>query len=221
MIVNRISDLIVFKTLKNIKHGFLEIKNFDGNVLKFGNINEKLKARIEIKHPSLNYNLIRNGSIGLAESYMHGYFETDNLSNLIEITAKNIKLIYKFSGILDFSAINFLKNKIIKNTCKKKFHVSPFIEMNCTYFFKILKPTNKISLIIDQYDDEGKLLYASQDGNRVDLNNKNLILSYLLHPLMTFKIIAAIHFEAFKLWIKGIKFVKKKLNIKNNISIEN
>ena len=84
-----------------------------------------------------------------------------------------------------------------------------------------MKPTNKISLIIDQYDDEGKLLYASQDGNRIDLNNKNLILSYLRHPLMTFKIIAAIHFEAFKLWIKGIKFVRKKLNIKNNISIEN
>ena len=112
-------------------------------------------------------------------------------------------------------------DNLIKNTCKKKFHVSPFIEMNCTYFFKILKPTNKISLIIDQHDDEGKILYASQDGNRVDLNNKNLILSYLRHPLMTFKIIAAIHFEAFKLWIKGIKFVKKKLNIKNNISIEN
>ena len=51
--------------------------------------------------------------------------------------------------------------------------------MNCTYFFKIRKPDNKISLIIDQYDDYGKLLYASQDGNRIDLNNKNLIL-YIL-----------------------------------------
>ena len=38
---------------------------------------------------------------------------------------------------------------------------------------------------------------------------------------MTFKIIAAIHYEALKLWLKGIKFVKKKLKIKNNISIEN
>ena len=119
MIVDKISDLIVFKTLKNIKHGFLEIKNFDGEVLKFGNINEILKVKIIIKHPGLNYNLIRNGSSGLAESYMQGYFETDNLSNLIEITAKNIKLIYKFSGILDFSAINFLKNRIIKNTKKR------------------------------------------------------------------------------------------------------
>ena len=58
MIVNKISDLIVFKTLKNIKHGFLEITNFNGEVLKFGDINEKLKARIEIKHPSLNYNFV-------------------------------------------------------------------------------------------------------------------------------------------------------------------
>ena len=109
----------------------------------------------------------------------------------------------------------------IKHTCKKKFHVSPFIEMDCTYFFKILKPSEKISVIIDQYDEEGKLLYASQDGDRIELNNKNLVLSYLRHPLMTFKIIVAIHFEAFKLWTKGIKFVKKRFKIKNNISIEN
>ena len=109
----------------------------------------------------------------------------------------------------------------IKHRCKKKFHVSPFIEMDCTYFFKILKPSEKISVIIDQYDEEGKLLYASQDGDRIEFNNKNLVLSYLRHPFMTFKIIVAIHFEAFKLWTKGIKFVKKRLKIKNNISIEN
>ena len=110
---------------------------------------------------------------------------------------------------------------LIQHVCKKKFHVSPFIEMDCTYFFRVLKPTNKISVIIDQHDNEGKILYASQDGTRIDLNNKNLILSYLKHPLMTFKIILAIHFEAFKLWTKGIKFIKKKIKIKNNISIEN
>jgi DUF1365 family protein len=38
---------------------------------------------------------------------------------------------------------------------------------------------------------------------------------------MTFKIIVAIHYEAFKLWAKGIKFIKKKIKIKNNITIEN
>ena len=112
-------------------------------------------------------------------------------------------------------------NDILQHSCSKKFHVSPFIEMNCNYFFKILKPGEKISVIIDQYQSNEKLLYASQDGKRVNFTSAELIKSYLKHPLMTFKIILAIHFEAFKLWVKGIKFIKKKLKIKNNITFEN
>ena len=92
--------------------------------------------------------------------------------------------------------------------------------MDCNYFFRVLNPTEKLSVIIDQYDSEGKILFASQDGIRSDLTSMNLMNSYLKHPLMTFKIISAIHFEAFKLWIKGIKLVKKKLKIKNNITFE-
>ena len=114
------------------------------------------------------------------------------------------------------------KNKnLIQHVCKKKFHVSPFIEMNCVYFFRLLKPGNKISVIIDQNDKEGKILYASQDGVRSELNNNTLIKVYLKHPLMTFKIILAIHFEAFKLWTKGIKYLRRKIKIKNNITLEN
>ena len=113
------------------------------------------------------------------------------------------------------------ENNLIQNNCTKKFHVSPFIEMDCNYFFRILKPGDKLSVIIDQYDQVGKILYASQDGKKANLTGKELIKSYLKHPLMTFKIISAIHFEAFKLWIKGIKLVKKKLKIKNNITVEN
>ena len=109
---------------------------------------------------------------------------------------------------------------LIQHVCKKKFHVSPFIKMNCIYFFRLLKPGNKVSVIIDLQDPEGKILYASQDGTRRELNNKNLIQSYIKHPLMSFKIIVAIHFEAFKLWSKGIKFIKKKIKIKNNITTE-
>ena len=59
-----------------------------------------------------------------------------------------------------------------------------------------------MSVVIDQRDDEGKLLFASQDGIRSELSTKNLIISYLKHPLMTFKIISAIHYEALKLWLK-------------------
>ena len=112
-------------------------------------------------------------------------------------------------------------NSLLKHNCEKKLHVSPFIEMNCNYFFKILKPSEKISVIIDQFQFNEKILYASQDGDRTDFTSLELIKSYLKHPLMTFKIIGAIHFEAFKLWIKGIKLVKKKFNLKNNITFEN
>ena len=112
-------------------------------------------------------------------------------------------------------------NNLSQHNCSKKFHVSPFIEMNCSYFFRILKPGEKISVIIDQYQLDEKILYASQDGNRVDFTSRELLKSYLKHPLMPLKIISAIHFEAFKLWVKGIKFIKKKLKIKNNISFEN
>ena len=109
---------------------------------------------------------------------------------------------------------------LFEHSCKKKFHVSPFIEIDCTYFFRILKPENKLSIAINQNDNEGKLLYASQEGKKKHLNNKNLIISYLFHPFMSFKIIGAIHFEALKLWLKGVKLVKKKLKIKNNITFE-
>jgi len=110
--------------------------------------------------------------------------------------------------------------KLYQHNCPKKFYVSPFIEMNCQYFFRLIKPGEKISVIIDQYQTDEKILYASQDGKRADFNTKELIKSYIKHPLMTFKIISAIHFEAFKLWAKGIKFIKKKIKIKNNITFE-
>jgi len=110
--------------------------------------------------------------------------------------------------------------KTVQNKCKKKFYVSPFIKMDCEYHFKTLNPREQLSVVINQNDKDGKLLFASQDGISKAFNNKNLILSYLTHPLMTFKIIGAIHYEAFKLWAKRIKLIAKKIKLKNNITIE-
>jgi len=113
-------------------------------------------------------------------------------------------------------------NKLaLTHNCNKKFYVSPFLEMKCKYFFKILNPGNKLSIIINQHDTRGKILYASQEGTKQILSNHSLIKTYLKHPLMTFKIIVAIHFEAIKLWLKKIKLVSKNIKIKNNITLEN
>ena len=145
------------------------------------------------------------------------FFVYDQNENLISILFE-VKNTFGEQHTYIFKAEN---NNLLQHNCSKKFHVSPFIEMNCNYFFRILRPSEKISVVIDQYQLNEKILFASQDGKRVDFNSKELLKSYLNHPLMTFKIISAIHFEAFKLWIKGIKFIKKKFKIKNNITFEN
>ena len=67
---------------------------------------------------------------------------------------------------------------------------------------------------------EGTLLTACQVGNKVEITSKNLLFQFLRHPLMSFKVILAIHFEALRLWLKGVKLVKRKIKIKNNLSIE-
>jgi len=146
------------------------------------------------------------------------FFVYDNLEKLVSILYE-VKNTFGEQHTYVFRVND--KNNLIKNNCTKKFYVSPFIEMDCKYFFKILKPANKLSVVIDQYDNDGKILFASQDGERTELNSTQLIKSYLKHPLMTLKIISAVHFEAFKLWLKGIKKVKKKFNIKNNLTVEN
>ena len=144
------------------------------------------------------------------------YFIYNNHSELISIFYE-VKNTFGEQHTYIFKAQD---EKTVQNKCKKKFYVSPFIEMDCEYHFKTLNPREQLSVVINQNDKDGKLLFASQDGISKDFNNKNLILSYLTHPLMTFKIIGAIHYEAFKLWAKRIKLIAKKIKLKNNITIE-
>ena len=93
--------------------------------------------------------------------------------------------------------------------------------MRTFYNFRLLKPGTIISIFIKQTDIDGTLLTACQSGKRLELNSFNLFVEFLIHPLMSFKVILAIHFEAFRLWSKRIKHVKKKIKNKNNLSLEN
>jgi len=181
MLIYKISDLIVFNVLKNIKHGFLEIKKVDGEVLKFGNPDENLRVFLEIKDESLNYNLIKSGSIGLGESYMKDLFTTNNLSDLIELTAKNIKIIYKFSGIFDLPFINFIKNKIIKNTkSRSKENIAKHYDLGNDFFSLWLDKTLTYSSAI--FENPKQDLFNAQ-------NNKYQKLIDLLKPTNGSKIL--------------------------------
>jgi hypothetical protein len=92
--------------------------------------------------------------------------------------------------------------------------------MKTFYNFRLLKPGKSINIQIKQTDSYGLLLLAQQVGKKINLNSKSLFYQFLKHPLMSFKVIVAIHFEAFRLWSKGIKLVGKKMKIKNNLSLE-
>ena len=153
---NLLSDKIVFNSLKLIKHGFLEIQNHDSKIYKFGNESELLRAKIKINKPGLTLQIIKSGSVGLAEAYMRNEFETDNLTNLIEITAKNIKIVYKFSGIFDLSMINKLKSIFIKNNkSRSKKNISKHYDLGNDFFSLWLDPSLTYSSAIfeKQKDD--------------------------------------------------------------------
>ena len=181
MIIYKISDSVVFNALKNIKHGFLEITKINGEILKFGDPSDDLKVTIQIKNESLTYNLIKNGSVGLGESYMKDFFTTNNLSDLIELTARNIKIIYKFSGIFDLSVLNFVKNKFIKNTKNRsKENIAKHYDLGNDFF----------SLWLDK-----SLTYSSAifENSKQDLslaqNNKYQKLIDLLKPASGSKVL--------------------------------
>ncbi len=110
--------------------------------------------------------------------------------------------------------------KIITQTCNKKFYVSPFMEMETAYNFRLAEPKETLSIFIKQTDNKGMLLTACQIGKKEQISTKKLVQNFFKHPMMTIKIIMAIHFEALRLWKKGVKLVKKNSKVKNNLSIE-
>jgi len=112
------------------------------------------------------------------------------------------------------------ESKIITQNCNKKFYVSPFIEMQTNYNFRLAEPKETLRVFIKQTDVDGMLLSACQVGRKEDISTGQLLINFLKHPMMTIKIIMAIHFEALRLWKKGIKLVKRKEKIKNNLSLE-
>ena len=111
---------------------------------------------LRLKKPGLTFEIINKGSIGLAESYMRGDFDTNNLTDLIEIAAKNINKVHKFSGILDFPLVNYFKKFFIKNTKKKsRENISKHYDLGNEFFSLWLDKTLTYSSAIfeDQKND--------------------------------------------------------------------
>lgn len=95
-------------------------------------------------------------------------------------------------------------NGAVRHECAKGMYVSPFVPMDCRYRFRIAPPDETVLVAIDEADRDGPLLFASFAGKRRPLTDRMLVKMLFTYPLMTLKIMGAIHWEALLLWFKGV-----------------
>jgi len=93
---------------------------------------------------------------------------------------------------------------VIDQRCDKQMYVSPFNGMDLRYRFRIAAPGESVSIGVSVHDADGAVLNARQDGRRTALSDLALLRVFLTHPLLTLKVVAAIHWQALRLWIKRV-----------------
>jgi len=94
----------------------------------------------------------------------------------------------------------------IRQSCRKQLHVSPFLDMDMTYRFRVAPPKARMTVSITGSDVEGVMIVAAMNGERRRLDDRALIGAFASVPFMTLKVVATIHWEALRLWFKGARF---------------
>ena len=133
---NYLADQFVFWNLKKISYGYLELIDVKGYKYFFGNKESPLNAYIKINDPSFTSKLLRKGSSGLGESYINNEFETNDLPSLIELSARNINITHKFSGLIEIPFFQNILNKLINTNTRErsKQNVSAHYDLGNEFF---------------------------------------------------------------------------------------
>ncbi len=98
----------------------------------------------------------------------------------------------------------------IHQSCDKAFYVSPFMDMAMRYDFEMTRPGETIATTVHGKDPAGALLIAAAfAGERRELTDATLASALLRYPLLTLKVVAAIHLEAAKLVLKGLRLRRR------------
>ena len=96
--------------------------------------------------------------------------------------------------------------RMVRSGCAKTFFVSPFMGLDMTYDFRLTAPGETVTTaILGRGPDRGPIITAAFSGRRRDLDDRNLAAAFFTHPLLTLKVVLAIHWEAVKLLAKGVR----------------
>lgn len=93
-----------------------------------------------------------------------------------------------------------------RHAADKRFYVSPFMDMDLAYRFTLRPPDEAVRLTIEVDDAEGSMLTAAFVGRRAEWTDSNLLKAWFSHPLLTLKVVAGIHWEALRIFLKGVGF---------------
>ncbi len=97
----------------------------------------------------------------------------------------------------------------LRQTRAKLFYVSPFMDMPMSYHFRLRPPGDDIAVRILETDAAGPILSATFHGRRRPMTSASILAAFLSIPLMTLKVVSGIHYEAMKLWFKGMRFYSR------------
>jgi len=171
--LSKISENFILNKLKSIKGGSLNLKNYNKEIKFFGEPNGIVKADIAVHNPKFYFNILKGGSTGLAECYVRDEFTTSDLTSLIELTARNIDLTHRFSGILRIKFLkNLFKNIFASNTkSKSKEHISKHYDLGNEFFSTWLDKTLTYSSAIYEKPND--------DLSNAQINKYNKLIEFI------------------------------------------
>ena len=97
----------------------------------------------------------------------------------------------------------------IRQACDKAFYVSPFMPMALRYAFEVSPPGEDVRVAIQVSDTDGLLLNTAFAGRRAELTDRALLAAFFGTPLLALKVLAAIHWEGLRTWLKGSGFHRR------------
>lgn len=103
----------------------------------------------------------------------------------------------------------------------KHFYVSPFSELDEAFDFRFECPGERLAVWIDDYRGDERVLMSSLTGVRKELSSLGLLALTAQYPFITLKVIVLIYWQAFRLWVKRLPYIRKEANEEKQTGIFN